>query len=120
MEQEIRICKKHGESTFIKRDSGGGFRCKKCAVDSVQKRREFLKEKAVIYKGGKCESCGYDKCIAALDFHHIDESEKDFGIAAKGYTRSWEKTKIELDKCLMLCANCHREHHYLRGVSSVV
>lgn len=66
---------------------------------------------AVTYKGGKCERCGYDRCIDALEFHHIDPVQKDFTISAKGYTRSWNKVKAELDKCIMLCANCHRELH---------
>ncbi|QTO46333.1 hypothetical protein [Burkholderia latens] len=70
-----------------------------------------LKEMAVEYKGGKCERCGYEKCLKALQFHHTDPSKKDFGIAESGHTRSFEKMKIELDKCLLLCANCHCEEH---------
>ena len=79
---------------------------------SVQKRRIKLKMMAVKYKGGKCERCGYDKCVDSFDFHHRDPAQKDFGIGSAGVTRSWEKTKKELDKCLLLCANCHREEHY--------
>jgi len=66
---------------------------------------------AVEHKGGKCQMCGYDRCIDALEFHHNDLSEKKFGISAKGYTRSWKEVMKELDKCVMLCANCHRELH---------
>jgi len=66
---------------------------------------------AVEYKGGKCEICGYDRCIEALEFHHKNTSSKDFGISAKGYTRSWKKVMEELDKCVIVCANCHRELH---------
>ena len=66
---------------------------------------------ALEYKGSKCQSCGYDRCKRALEFHHIDEGSKDFGIGFKGETRSWEKVKSELDKCILLCANCHREVH---------
>jgi hypothetical protein len=66
---------------------------------------------AIDYKGGKCQICGYNKCLDVLEFHHLNTSEKDFGISQKGYTRSWIKVKIELDKCVMLCANCHREIH---------
>ena len=84
---------------------------RKKTVKNVQRRREKVKQMAVEYKGGKCERCGYDKCIEALEFHHLDPSEKDFGIASKGYTRSWESVKNELDKCIMVCANCHREIH---------
>lgn len=66
---------------------------------------------AVEYKGGQCENCGYNRCFEALEFHHKDPSQKDFGISSKGYTRSWNKVKEELDKCIMFCANCHRELH---------
>ena len=66
---------------------------------------------AVEYKGGKCEICGYDRCSGALEFHHSNLSDKKFGISEKGYTRSWKEVKGELDKCIMVCANCHRELH---------
>lgn len=85
---------------------------KKRTCKNVQNKRKRTKEKAIEYKGGKCEICGYNKCIGALEFHHINSEDKDFGIASKGYTRSWEKLKEELDKCIMVCANCHRELHY--------
>jgi len=67
------------------------------------------KIKLVEYKGGKCEKCGYDKCIRALDFHHIDPLQKDFDISSNSY--SFEKMKKEADKCILVCANCHREIH---------
>jgi len=63
------------------------------------------------YKGGKCMICGYDRCLEALDFHHRDPSKKGFGLSAKGITRSWDKTRQEIDKCVLICANCHREIH---------
>jgi len=78
-------------------------------IKAVAKRRRKIKLLSVQYKGGKCQICGYDKYVGALDLHHIDESQKSFGIGDKGYTRSWEKTKQELDKCILVCANCHRE-----------
>jgi len=80
-------------------------------IEAVKKRRKKLKDKAIEFKGGKCEICGYSRCCGALEFHHIGKEEKEFGVAAKGYTRSWEKVKAELGKCLLLCANCHREVH---------
>lgn len=49
--------------------------------------------------------------LKLFEFHHKDPSEKDFGIAEKGHTISEVKMKSELDKCVMLCANCHREEH---------
>ena len=80
-------------------------------IRSVHKRRKKIRQMAVEYKGGKCERCGYDRCIEALEFHHKDPTQKDFGISSKGYTRSWKRVCEELDKCIMFCANCHRELH---------
>ncbi len=62
------------------------------------------------YKGAKCSLCGYDKCKSSLHFHHIDPSKKDFGISGN-WGLSWKKMKIELDKCILVCANCHGEIH---------
>lgn len=105
----LKVCPKHGECKYYL--NGKYYRCTKCNVEAVQARRDNLKLMAIKYMGGKCQSCGYDKCMAALEFHHKDPSEKEFGIGHKGYTRSFEKVKNELDKCVMLCANCHREEH---------
>ena len=76
----------------------------------VKYYRNKIKEKAVEYKGGKCVVCGYDRCLKALEFHHINPEEKDFTLGSNT-NRSWEKVKIEIDKCVLLCANCHREIH---------
>lgn len=109
--REIRNCKKHGETEFVFYEKQNRWRCLKCQSEATQRRRDKVKEDAIEYKGGKCCICGYSKCIGALEFHHLDPEQKDFGIAAKGYTRSWEKVKEELDKCIIVCANCHREIH---------
>ncbi len=78
-------------------------------IRAVHARRKKIRQMAVEYKGGKCEVCGYDRCIEALEFHHNDVSKKDFGISEKGYTKSWKQVMQELDKCILICANCHRE-----------
>lgn len=83
----------------------------KYLIRAVAKRRKKIRKMAIEYKGGRCKLCGYNKCMQALEFHHIDDLGKDFGISAKGYTRSWKKTKEEIDKCILVCANCHRELH---------
>ena len=108
--EEIRECNKHGLTKHVL-DSEGHWRCSKCRSYAVQKRRWRTKEMAVEYKGGKCQVCGYNKCIGALEFHHLNPEEKDFGIGAKGYTRSFDKVKTELDKCILVCSNCHKEIH---------
>lgn len=106
-------CKIHGLTDFspITRP-----RCKKCRVVNVQKRRHKVKQMAVDYKGGCCEKCGYNKYVGALEFHHLDPTKKDFAISTNGHCRAWETIKLELDKCIMLCANCHREVHDLGGL----
>jgi len=78
---------------------------------AVSKRRKRLRELSVRYKGGKCSLCGYRKCFDALEFHHLDSNSKDFGLSQAGLTRSWDRIKSELDKCILVCANCHRELH---------
>lgn len=78
---------------------------------AVSLRRKKLRKMARDYKGGKCMLCGYSKCQDALDFHHKDPSKKDFGLSVKGLTRSWDKIVSEIDKCVLVCANCHREIH---------
>lgn len=80
-------------------------------TEAVQKRRKKLKQMSIDYKGGCCQKCGYNKCNGALEFHHLDPNKKDFAISSKGDTKSWEKLQNELDKCILVCANCHREIH---------
>lgn len=76
---------------------------------SVISWRKRTKGKLVTYLGGKCQLCGYNKCIGALEFHHRNPLEKDFTIG--GNSRSFERLKEEADKCLLVCANCHSEIH---------
>ena len=104
-------CKWHVLTDYVYVKSDKRYRCVKCRSEAVQKRREKTKKLLVEYKGGKCEICEYNKCTSALEFHHLDPNEKDFGIGAKGYTRSIETNKQEVDKCILVCANCHREIH---------
>ncbi|MBP9751982.1 MAG: HNH endonuclease [Candidatus Moranbacteria bacterium] len=84
---------------------------------AVAKRRKAMRARAVEYKGGRCSRCGYDRCDAALEFHHVD-GQKDFGISQDGLTRSWERIRKEIEKCILICSNCHREEHVrLRSLS---
>lgn len=102
-------CKKHGNSNAYK--SLNRLVCKKCNVERVTIRRKKVKLKAIEYKGGKCLHCGYCKCPDVFEFHHLNPAEKDFAISKNGHSRSWERVKNELDKCIILCSNCHRELH---------
>lgn len=62
--------------------------------------------------GGKCSECGYSKCQEALHFHHIDPSSKKFAISSVRASISEKELEEELNKCKLLCANCHTEEHY--------
>ncbi len=78
-----------------------------------EKRREFReKNKEILIKpfNGKCQKCGYNKCISALEFHHKNPKEKEMNIDCE--KESIEKLLEEIKKCILLCANCHRELHY--------
>ncbi len=89
--------------------------CKKCNHENTLQRQQLFKIRCLEYKGSKCVKCGYDKCNAALEFHHRDPSQKEINFS-KYRNTSWDKNKqlviSELDKCDLLCANCHREAHH--------
>lgn len=85
------------------------LRISELAAIKIRKER---KQQLVEYKGGKCQICGYDKYIEALEFHHINPEEKDFNIAQNGYF-DLEENKKEADKCILVCRNCHGEIHFL-------
>lgn len=80
-----------------------------CNSCTVNKRRTSVKQRAVDYLGGKCKGCGYDRCLAALAFHHTEDN-KDFEIGDK-LNRSWASIEAELKKCVLVCQNCHHEVH---------
>src|SRR5271166_3773580 len=81
--------------------------CKSCMAN---RHRFALKAAAVEYLGGKCVLCGYSKSLRALTCDHVFSTEKDFGIAVS-FKASAARYKAELDKCVLLCENCHREAH---------
>ena len=84
------------------RKTGGG---------PVVEARRRAKQRAVDALGGRCQGCGLAVPVAAFEFHHLDARTKDFAISADGVPRRWELIVAELAKCVLLCANCHREVH---------
>ncbi len=102
---------------YNRRDGNGNSPyCKSCHKDQTIERQRAFKLKCLEYKGGKCEICGYCKSVYALEFHHLNPDEKDFTIANARLTTFSDKIKLELDKCILLCSNCHREtHENMRG-----
>ena len=77
----------------------------------VKNSRTRLKERLLYVMGGKCQICGYDKCQHALEMHHINPEEKEFSIG-QNTNLATEKVLNEAKKCVLVCANCHREIEY--------
>jgi protein-arginine kinase activator protein McsA len=77
------------------------------AATRKKKRTEFKNWKATL----SCSQCGFSH-VAALDFHHIDAKSKDGIVSELVRMGRFKKAKAEAEKCIVLCANCHRVHHY--------
>lgn len=87
-------------------------KAKKSKPLNVKVWRKRFKERIVFSMGGKCQCCGYNKCIEALELHHINPEEKEMGFGGmRGHPRAWEVVVKELRKCVLVCSNCHREIH---------
>ncbi len=102
--------------------------CYECSGDSTRSiyatrkhqktiLRRSMKLQGIKILGGKCCRCGYNKCIDALEFHHLNPEEKEFKLGS-GNTMSWQDYKKELLKCILVCSNCHKEIHSEMGYKS--
>jgi hypothetical protein len=100
---------------------------KKCYIKSKElnprirfdKNKEVLKRRTEwvnVYKEQGCAKCDETRYYV-LDFHHLDPNKKDFNVSATGY--GYKKLKQEIEKCIVLCSNCHREFHYLERINSI-
>jgi predicted transcriptional regulator len=105
--EPVLTCPLHGPTRHVERDDG--FRCARCRSEHVTERRRRIKLLLIDEAGGGCILCGYDRCPAALQFHHLEPSDKAFQISAQGVTRALAKAREEAAKCVLLCANCHAE-----------
>ena len=83
--------------------------CYDCMPDGIQLTRGMFLAKIKETRGGKCVRCGYNKCLKALEFHHLDPSQKDFTISNDHFRL--EETVNESKKCILICSNCHKELH---------
>lgn len=92
----------------------GRKHCNSCNVTLSRKKRA---KKVREHFGGKCTLCGYSKCLEALEFHHRDPTQKNFTIS-NGGTKAIRNIIIEAEKCIMVCANCHREIHTEKNVQT--
>jgi 5-methylcytosine-specific restriction endonuclease McrA len=104
-----RRCATHGLTLFVQTGKPPRYRCLRCRSEAVMRRRRRVKEIVVAEAGGRCQLCGYDKYLGALEFHHIDPTTKLFSLALGGVTRSIAAARAEAQKCALLCANCHAE-----------
>jgi DNA invertase Pin-like site-specific DNA recombinase len=117
--EEVKSTRKVAELLNVSRDSVMNVvsqKRKNQLVKGVVEWRKRVKLKLVDYKGGKCEKCDYSKCVDALEFHHIDPNEKDFTIGGKSW--SFDRLKSEVDKCILVCSNCHKEIHFEEKTAS--
>lgn len=84
------------------------YTCKSCLNKYSSNRQKAARLKAIEFCGGKCFRCGYLKCISALEFHHLDRQKKSPTFSCmRGW--SWKRLVKELEECILLCSNCHRE-----------
>ena len=115
--ERTKTCLKCGQEFVPKKNGWTRAYCFNCVPETIYKRngsemRKIIKQWAIDYKGNKCQCCGYDTCLEALEFHHLDKTQKDFNISDRNLkTSDWPLIKSELDKCILVCANCHREIH---------
>ena len=108
LEQDVGVCLRHGATAHVLRRDGGS-RCAKCAADAVTRWRQRAKRILVEEAGGCCTSCGYDRCIRCLHFHHVDPRTKSFALGGRGLARAIDELRAEAAKCVLLCSNCHGE-----------
>lgn len=101
-------CRRHGITEFVL-EGRGYYRCKLCRSAAVAKRRRTVKQKLVHEAGGACVLCGYSRWLGALQFHHVEPGSKEFHLAHRGHSRAIAKSRAEMRKCVLLCANCHAE-----------
>lgn len=134
--KEVKPIIDFGQYSAASNGSGLAYYCKLCARIHRKKhrqkthykmknkkdnrlRRYAIKEQAINYMGGQCADCKYlyrkMENESAFDFHHVNPKEKDFALSAVN-SRSFERIKSELDKCVLLCAVCHRIRHQKEGM----
>jgi len=114
-------CKRCGETNpdnFYK-SNGAKTKCKKCHTMETHYKQKMMKVKGVEYLGGKCLDCGTKGSPWIFDFHHRDPSEKEWHWGNRR-TSNWDNLKKELDKCDLLCSNCHRLRHEQEWLETLV
>lgn len=107
--RKTKFCSKKCKISYYGRCVGGKYNTKQSR--DRDKKSSIIKQILINKKGGKCEKCGYDKNIAALQFHHL--RDKKFELTSRNLLlKTHEEIENELNKCVLLCANCHAEEHH--------
>lgn len=104
---QCRTCDAQGEEFFYR---NAKYQCKACWNKRTVKSSRDKLNRLIAERGGRCELCGYDKYVGALEWHHTDPTVKEFGIG-DNRGKNIDQLRIETNKCRLLCANCHREEH---------
>lgn len=104
---KCKVCEIEGEDQFYKSQK---WYCKSCWNKKMVKQGQDRVVSLKLEYGGKCSVCGYSKCVDALQFHHLDPTQKEFHLG-ESRGKKLETIKKELDKCVLLCSNCHVEAH---------
>lgn len=109
---------KPNSAFYIRKKTGLPFSvCKECSYKTEIHRMRVFKELCIAHKGGRCQDCGYSRCPWALEFHHRNPKAKKFNFATSASLKLTEFVLEELDKCDLLCGNCHREREHTKAVS---
>jgi len=82
--------------------------CKNCHSKNSATNVRTKKIRAIAYMGGCCQDCNGIFHPALYDFHHISDKDMDWSSMQK---KKFESIKTELEKCILLCSNCHRLRH---------
>lgn len=102
-----RSCEARGEEHFYKTVK---YQCKSCWNKRTYQTGLEKLNKIKKLRGGKCEACGYDRYLGALQWHHLDPTVKEYTIGQRRGL-SEQQLLLEVSKCKLLCANCHAEAH---------
>lgn len=105
------------ENAYYKNKAKTKFQgyCKSCLYFRQKERWIKRKNEAIQYKGGKCQDCNILYPYPVMEFHHLDPNEKDFDWSDLRHHGSIKLIQQELDKCALLCSNCHRMRHHNEG-----
>jgi 5-methylcytosine-specific restriction endonuclease McrA len=119
---EYKVCRGCNLNLSMNNYYNGWDKCLLCKKNMAAKRADIIKRQCLNYKGSNCcIHCGYDKYIGAIDFHHVNSTTKEFRMSKLGSKDFGEEHKMELDKCIALCAICHKkEHHRLSTMKKII